>query len=267
MAPYCYFGQQCGHFGLLRLEFLLLKNLLVFALGVFLMRSAGCVINDYADRKLDGKVKRTKNRPLVTGEISTQEALILFSVLITCAFILVLMTNLLTIALSVGGLLLASAYPFMKRYTYLPQVVLGAAFAWAIPMAYASETGSLPTQVWLIYTATLVWTVAYDTLYAMVDRNDDLAAGIKSTAILFGEMDKAIIAILQTLTVVILFLVGMQNKLGYFYHLSLLVAALLFIYQQHLIRYREREACFKAFLNNQWVGLAIFIGIGLDLLA
>lgn len=237
------------------------KNLIIFVLGVFLMRSAGCVINDLADRHVDGRVTRTKLRPLATGEISVKGATILFLTLITIAFILVLQTNSLTIALSCGAFLLACTYPFMKRHTYLPQVVLGAAFAWSIPMAYAAETASLSKDIWLLYFATLVWTVAYDTIYAMADREDDINVGIKSTAILFGESDKLMIAALQALTIIILILAGKQHQLNYIYHLSLVVASILFIYQQHLIRERQPEQCIKAFLNNQWVGLAVFLGI------
>lgn len=242
-----------------------LKNLLIFTLGVFLMRSAGCVINDFADRKIDGKVKRTQDRPLATGAVSSAEAIILFLVLCLLAFGLVLQTNMLTIQLSVGGLLLAFCYPFMKRYTHLPQVVLGAAFAWGIPMAYAAETGTIPHNIWLVYLAVVLWTLVYDTFYAMVDRDDDLKIGVKSTAILFGEQDRFITGILQLLTLYTLYLVGSRFELGTYYQVSLGVAALFFAYQQWLIRYRAREACFKAFLNNNWVGMTIFIGIAADL--
>lgn len=174
------------------------------------------------------------------------------------------MTNAFTVILSFAGLLLASTYPFMKRYTYLPQVVLGAAFAWSVPMAYAAESVALSSEVWLLYLATLIWTIAYDTIYAMVDRDDDLKIGVKSTAILFGSSDKTIIALLQALTLLLLFLAGIQNQLGYGYKTGLVIAALLFIYQQHLLRYRDKDQCFKAFLNNHWVGMAVFLGIALD---
>ncbi|OZG75057.1 4-hydroxybenzoate polyprenyltransferase [Hahella sp. CCB-MM4] len=243
-----------------------IKNLVIFTVGTFLMRSAGCVINDFADRRLDGYVERTKNRPLATGKVSSKEALILFVALLGMAFILVLFTNIFTILLAFGGAALASVYPFMKRHTHLPQVVLGAAFAWAIPMAFAAEINTLPEEVWLLYTATVVWTVAYDTMYAMVDRNDDIKIGIKSTAILFGDADKIIVAILQVMTLAILAIVGQRLELGVFYTLGLIVAAVLFVYQQHLIRYRDRDQCFKAFLNNNWVGMAIFIGLVVDYL-
>lgn len=241
-----------------------ISNLIIFVLGVVLMRSAGCVINDFADRKIDGHVKRTEDRPVASGKVSTKEALILFSVLIIAAFLLVLMTNLLTIQLSIGGVLLAASYPFMKRYTYLPQVVLGAAFAWSIPMAFAAESGTIKIEAWLIYLAVVLWTVVYDTFYAMVDRDDDLKIGVKSTAILFGEQDKIITGFLQLLTLYTLFMVGQRFDLSTPYYISLAAAAGLFIYQQWLIRFRDREACFKAFLNNHWVGLVVFAGIALD---
>ncbi len=241
-----------------------LNILLVFVLGVVLMRSAGCVINDFADRKIDGDVQRTKDRPLVTGLISPKQALVLFTILCVIAFLLVLTMNTLTIYLSFGGVALAAIYPFMKRYTYLPQVFLGAAFAWSVPMAYAAETNSLPSIIWLIYMVTLIWTVAYDTMYAMVDRDDDLKIGVKSTAILFGNSDRAIIAFLQVLVVLTLCIIGQQAKLGQYFFLGVVVSSVLFVYQQHLIRHRDREACFKAFLNNNWVGLVLFCALFLD---
>lgn len=240
--------------------------LIIFVLGVFLMRSAGCVINDYADRNFDGHVKRTRERPLATGEASPKEALILFGGLCTLAFLLVLLTDSFTVKLSFGGVALAFCYPFMKRYTHLPQVVLGAAFAWAIPMAFSAQRGSLGTDVWLLYTAALLWTVVYDTLYAMVDRDDDVRIGIKSTAVLFGDADRAIIGVLQGLVLLVLLLVGSQAELGLFYYLGLLAMAALFVYQQHLARYRAREGCFKAFLNNNWAGFAVFAGLFVDTL-
>ncbi len=241
-----------------------LKILFIFIAGVILMRSAGCVINDFADRKIDGHIKRTKDRPLPAGKVSSKEALILFGLICLSAFILVLFTNTLTIYLAFGGLALAATYPFMKRHTYLPQVVLGAAFAWSVPMAYTAETGELHKQVWLLYLITVLWTVAYDTMYAMVDRDDDIKIGVKSTAILFGKADRLVIAGLQLLVIVALCMVGVQADLGSFFFLSVVVAATLFVYQQHLIRNRERDACFKAFLNNHWVGLAIFVGVFLE---
>ena len=241
-----------------------IKNLVIFVLGVIVMRAAGCVINDFADRKIDGKVERTKGRPLATGAVSSREAIGLFIALCLLAFALVLLTDPLTIKLSVGGLILAFCYPFMKRHTHLPQVVLGAAFAWGIPMAYAAEAGELPQGVWLIYMATVLWTVAYDTFYAMVDRDDDLKIGVKSTAILFGELDRLMTGVLQGMTIYALILVGNRFDLGTFYYLGLAAAAGLFVYQQWLIRFRARAACFKAFLNNNWVGVVVFAGIVAD---
>jgi 4-hydroxybenzoate polyprenyltransferase len=237
--------------------------LLIFVLGTFLMRSAGCIINDLADRHVDGAVERTQSRPLVTGAVTEAEARKLFALLLLSAFALVLLTNRLTISLSFAAVLLASTYPFMKRYTHFPQVVLGAAFSWGIPMAFAAQLGELPPALWLLYLGNLLWTVAYDTKYAMVDRDDDLEIGVKSTAILFGDHDRLWIACLQGLSLLALYLAGEQFGLGTSYHLALLVAGGLFIYHQYLIRERQREACFKAFIHNNWVGVAIFIGIAL----
>jgi len=240
-------------------------NLLVFTLGVFLMRAAGCAINDFADRKVDRHVKRTKDRPLTSGRIHPAEAVALFLVLALIAFLMVVFfTNELTLWLSFGGLVLAFVYPFMKRFTNLPQVFLGAAFSWAIPMAWAAETGELTKITWLLFTANLIWTVAYDTLYAMVDRDDDLRIGVKSTAILFGEADRAIIATLQVMVILVMAMIGEQAKLGAFYFLGLVAMSCLFVIQQHMIRFRERDECFAAFKNNQWAGLAVFVGLFLD---
>ncbi len=236
-------------------------NLVVFVSGVILMRSAGCVINDYADRHVDGFVKRTANRPLATGRISEKQALTCFAVLLLPAFLLVLTTNALTIGLSLIGLLLATVYPFVKRYTHLPQVVLGAAFGWSIPMAYAAESGTLLMETWLLFTANLLWTVAYDTQYAMVDRDDDMNIGIKSTAILLGTWDTRVIALLQVLFLLVLIVLGVKLTLGAFYYLALVAVSVLFFYQQRIITQRKREACFKAFLNNHWVGAILFLGI------
>lgn len=235
--------------------------LLIFIAGTFLMRAAGCVINDFADRDLDGHVERTKNRPLATKQISTTGAVILFVVLCLAAFSLVLQTNELTIKLSFGGVVLAFCYPFMKRFTHLPQLVLGMAFSWGILMAFTAQAGELPQAVWLIYIANLLWTVAYDTFYAMVDRNDDLKVGIKSTAILFGQQDRLITAFLQILVLVALVMVGQQFELQWPFYAGLAAGSLLFIYQQILIRHRQRAQCFKAFLNNNWFGLVVFIGV------
>ena len=239
------------------------KILVIFCLGTFLMRSAGCVINDFADRHIDGHVKRTAQRPMVTGRISNRQAISFFAILCLLAFILVLFTNSLTVLLSIAAVALATCYPFMKRYTHMPQLVLGLAFSMAIPMAFAAQTGELPRHLWLLYIGTVLWTLVYDTFYAMVDRDDDLKIGVKSTAILFGEDDKAITGLLQLCVIFIFILVGQQFKLGVFYYISLALAAVFFVYQQRLIKHRDRDNCFKAFLNNNWVGMIIFIGIAL----
>lgn len=240
--------------------------LLIFTLGTFLMRSAGCVINDLADRDFDGDVERTCNRPLVTGAVSPATAWIFALVLALISFGLVLMTNKLTVLLSVGGVILAACYPFMKRYTHLPQVVLGAAFSWGIPMAFAAQSQSLPAALWLLYFANLLWTVAYDTEYAMVDRNDDLRIGIKSTAILFGRYDRLIIALLQCLALCCLGLTGIAFELGLIYWLALFGVATSFGWQHYLMRDRDRSACFNAFLNNNYTGMLFFGGVVLDFL-
>lgn len=241
-----------------------LDLLLIFTLGTFLMRSAGCVINDLADRHWDGAVNRTANRPLVTGTVTANEARLVFGALLGASFILVLFTNTLTIKLSFAAVALASTYPFMKRHTHLPQIVLGAAFSWGIPMAFAAQTDSLPPALWLIYFGNLLWTIAYDTKYAMVDRDDDLVVGIKSTAILFGEHDRLIIGIVQLAFLALMIAVGLQFELGTPYYLGLFGAALLCVYHQYLIRERDPAACFKAFLHNNWIGGVIFAGIALD---
>ena len=240
--------------------------LFVFVAGVILMRSAGCVINDYADRKIDPHVERTRERPIAAGLVSPQEALKLFAVLVLLAFLMVLLMNAMTIYLSFGALVLAAIYPFMKRHTYLPQVVLGAAFAWAIPMAYAAQTGSVPKEAWLLYVLTVLWTTAYDTMYGMVDREDDLKIGVKSTAILFGDADRMIIAVMQVAFIAGLFLLGNQLAMGAFYYMGVTVALGLSVYQQYLIRQRSPRGCFEAFLNNHWLGMAIFLGIAADYL-
>ncbi|MCH9297168.1 4-hydroxybenzoate octaprenyltransferase [Pantoea allii] len=238
-----------------------LPTLAVFVAGVFVMRAAGCVINDYADRKVDGHVERTRHRPLASGAVTAKEAKMLFVVLGLIAFALVLSMNLMTIMLSVVGLALAWVYPFMKRYTHLPQVVLGAAFGWAIPMAWAAVSESLPLVCWLVFLANICWTVAYDTQYAMVDREDDLKIGVKSTAILFGRYDKLIIGLLQLSTLVLMALVGTMLDLNGAFYWTLLLAGGLFVYQQKLIAQRDRQACFRAFLNNNYVGLVLFLGV------
>lgn len=239
--------------------------LLIFVAGVYVMRAAGCVINDYADRHLDGHVKRTRHRPLANGRISERDAKALFLILVAIAFALVLATNLVTLLLSLGGVGLASLYPFMKRYTHLPQLFLGAAFSWAIPMAYAAVTGQVPLEAWLLFAANLSWTVAYDTQYAMVDRDDDLRVGIKSTAILFGRLDRLLIGLLQASTLGLLGLVGHALSLNVFFWAGLLGMAATFIHQQRLIRQRDRDPCFQAFLNNHWSGLLVMAGIALSL--
>lgn len=238
-----------------------LLNFVVFSFGVFVMRSAGCVINDYADRKIDGAVKRTAQRPLASGLVSSGEALSLFLLLIIIAFILVLLLSWQTILLSVGALLLAFSYPFMKRYTNLPQIVLGAAFGWAIPMAFMAATGTIPVLGWLLFIANIAWTTAYDTMYAMVDRDDDLKIGVKSTAILFGSADRIIIFALNGVFIGLLALIGYTSQLAMPYWLGLCVACGFLVYQQFLIHSRNREHCFKAFLNNHYVGMVVFIGL------
>ncbi|WP_455234704.1 4-hydroxybenzoate octaprenyltransferase [Thiogranum longum] len=238
----------------------------VFVTGVALMRSAGCVINDFADRKFDPDVLRTRNRPLAAGRVKPKEALLLFVVLCVMAFGLVLLMNRLTILLSLVGVVLAATYPFMKRYTHLPQVYLGAAFGWAVPMAFAAQTGEVPRVAWLLFVATVLWATAYDTMYGMVDREDDLKIGVKSTAILFGEADRSIIAVIQLMVFVALVLVGQSAGLGGYYYFGLLLAVGLALYQQYLIREREPGNCLRAFLNNNWFGASIFAGIVLDFL-
>ena len=238
-----------------------IDNLIIFLLGSVFMRSAGCVINDYADRHLDGHVERTKLRPLARGVISEKEALGLFAALCLLSFALVLLTNAMTIYLSFAAAALAAIYPFMKRITHLPQVVLGAAFSWSVPMAFSAETETVPQAAWLIFIAAVVWIIVYDTFYAMVDRNDDLKIGIKSTAILFGDTDRLITAIMQLVFLTAMAIVGPQFNMGWPYAIGLLVAAGLCVYQQYLIKDRQRDKCFQAFLHNNWVGMAIFIGI------
>ena len=239
---------------------------MIFIGGVILMRSAGCVINDFADRQIDRYVARTRNRPLTSGRIRPWEAKLLFTLLSLAAFALVLLLNPLTIVLSFVGALLALTYPFMKRVTHLPQVFLGVAFGWSVPMAFAAVTDTIPPLAWLLFTATVLWATVYDTMYAMVDRDDDIVLGVKSTAILFGDADRQIIGVLQVLLLVCLVMIGHQVGLGWYYYGSLVIAALLALYQQGLIRYREREGCFRAFLNNNWFGAVIFVGLLLDYL-
>jgi 4-hydroxybenzoate polyprenyltransferase len=240
--------------------------LIVISLGVIVMRAAGCVINDYADRDFDPLVERTQHRPLATQKVSPKEALILFVVLCLIAFGLVLLLNSYTILLSFIAAFLAASYPFMKRYTHLPQAYLGIAFGFAVPMAFTAQTQQIPKVAWIIYLAVILWALVYDTMYAMVDKVDDLKIGVKSTAILFGNYDRQIIAILQITILILFIMVGKIQNLGIFYQSSLLIAAGLFIYQQILIVNRDKDACFKAFLNNNYFGLVIFIGLFLDYL-
>jgi 4-hydroxybenzoate polyprenyltransferase len=243
-----------------------LPVVLVFIIGVTLMRSAGCVINDYADRHIDRHVKRTSERPLTSGQVSEREALTLFGLLIASSFLLVLTLNTFTIKLAFAGAFLAASYPFMKRYTHLPQVYLGAAFGWAIPMAFAALTGELDPRLWWLFAATVVWALVYDTMYAMVDRDDDLRIGVKSSAILFGHHDRLIIGACQVLMIALLYITGRQFGLGNWYNLGLVAASLLAAYHQWLIRDRDRAACFRAFLHNHWLGMTVFVGIVLDYL-
>ncbi|CAN5668344.1 4-hydroxybenzoate octaprenyltransferase [soil metagenome] len=238
--------------------------LLVFSLGVWLTRSAGCVINDHADRWLDPQVERTRDRPLATGAVSGREALAVFAALMLAAFALVLTLNRLTVLLSVVGVLLAASYPYLKRHTYLPQVYLGLAFGWGIPMAFAAVQGTVPPLAWVLYVANIFWATGYDTWYAMVDRDDDLRAGAKSTAILFGELDLAAQGVLYALFLAALALVGRQAALGLPYWSALGIAALLVVYEFAIARHRDRDACFRAFRHNHWIGAVIFVGIALD---
>lgn len=238
--------------------------LLVFVSGVVLMRSAGCAINDYADRDIDPLVERTKGRPLAAGHITSIEALLIFFGLSATAFSLVLLMNQLTIYMSFVGILLAASYPFMKRFHYMPQVHLGAAFGWAAPMAFTAQANEITPVTWLIFMATVLWATAYDTMYAMADRKDDLKIGVKSTAILFGEADKLIIGLLQALLLLDLILIGSMAKLGLYYYMGLSVASIFTLYQQYLIKDRIPLKCFKAFLNNNWFGLCVFLGIFID---
>ena len=239
--------------------------LVIFLLGTTFMRAAGCCINDYADRHFDGKVKRTKDRPIVSGKVSPKEALLTCASLAVLSFILVLFTNSLTILMAFGGLAITVIYPFMKRHTHLAQLVLGAAFSWGGLMAFTAQTGELPIHAWLLYIATFLWTVVYDTQYAMVDRDDDLKLGLKSTAILFAEADRVVIGVLQALCLITLSLSAKHFNLGLWFQFGLLIAAGLFIYQQRLTWQQKRDDCFKAFLNNHYVGMVIFVFTAFDL--
>lgn len=235
--------------------------LFVFVAGVFLMRSAGCAINDYADRHIDLHIARTEERPLTSGKITPKEAFLIFALLSLVAFALVLTLNKFTILMSIVGVLLAASYPFMKRYHHLPQVHLGAAFGWAIPMAFAAQTDALPKQAWLLFVANIIWAVAYDTMYSMADREDDLRVGVKSSAILFGEYDRIVIGLLQLLFILTLVLTGRELGFSGFYYYTLFVASLFLVYEQVMINKREPAKCFEAFLHNHWVGAIVFAGI------
>ena len=237
---------------------------LIFIAGTTLMRSAGCAINDYADRDLDGHVQRTSARPIASGRVSPREALMVAATLALLAFMLVLLLNHKTILMSFVAVSLAAIYPFMKRYTHMPQLVLGMAFGWAIPMAFTALTNQVPAVAWVLFAATVIWALIYDTMYAMVDRIDDLKIGIKSTAILFGGYDRLIIGLLQLLMLGLLLWAGLLAGRGGWYWLGVGVAALLFLYQQWLIRERDPDACFKGFLNNNYVGMVLFAGLFLD---
>ncbi len=240
--------------------------LTVICLGVVLMRAAGCVINDYADRDFDPHVERTKQRPIAAGKVSPKEALWFFVILCLLAFGLVLWLNLFTIELSFVGAFLAASYPFMKRYTQLPQAYLGIAFGWAVPMSFSAQTDTIPPVAWIMYFAVLLWALVYDTMYAMVDKDDDLKIGVKSTAILFGAYDRHIMAVLQLIIISLLIIIGQMQGLGLPYYSGLFVATVLCVYQQKLIFHREKPLCFKAFLNSNWFGLVVFLGLFVDYL-
>ncbi|PKG56736.1 4-hydroxybenzoate octaprenyltransferase [Shewanella sp. Choline-02u-19] len=243
-----------------------IKVLVIFVIGVVVMRACGCVINDYADRNLDAHVERTQSRPLASGEISSKEALLLFLAMALFAFGLVLLLNPLVVKLSVVGIILTILYPFTKRYTNMPQMFLGTVWSWSIPMAYAAQTGTVPVEAWWLFAANWCWTVAYDTMYAMVDRDDDLKVGIKSTAILFGQYDRQIIAAFQVAALICFIIAGVIAARGEIFSLGILAFIGFGLYQQKLIYGRERAACFKAFLNNNWAGLTLFVALGLDYL-
>ncbi len=238
--------------------------LTVICLGVVLMRAAGCVINDYADRNFDPHVERTQQRPIAAGKVSPTEALIVFVVLCLCAFGLVLLLNFYTIMLSFIAAFLAASYPFMKRYTHLPQAYLGIAFGWAVPMSFSAQINSIPAVGWVMYLAVVLWALVYDTMYAMVDKEDDLKIGVKSTAILFGAYDRHIMAVLQIIILSLLIAVGQMKQLSWPYYSGVLAAAGLSVYQQKLIFHRQKALCFKAFLNNNWFGMAVFAGLVID---
>jgi 4-hydroxybenzoate polyprenyltransferase len=237
------------------------RILLVFVGGVIAMRSAGCIVNDFADRDLDPHVKRTRARPLAARRVTPTEAIVLFVLLAALSLWLVTRLDDYTVSLSVVGAVLAVSYPFVKRFFPLPQLYLGVAFGWAVPMAFAAQTGALPRVAWVLFFATVLWAGVYDTMYAMVDREDDLKVGVRSSAILFADMDRFIIAAMQVMMLLALALAGRGMQFGPWYYAGLGIAALFFLWQQWLIRTRDPAACFRAFLNNHYVGLAIFIGV------
>ena len=242
------------------------KILVVFLFGVFLIRSAGCILNDIIDKDFDKFVARTQNRPLASDKLSSIEAFIVAISLIFIAFLLVLTTNTLTVQLSFVAIILAGTYPFLKRYTYLPQFFLGLTFGWSIPMAFAATTNSIPKIAWLLLIANILWAVVYDTIYAMIDREDDLKIGIKSTAILFDDADIFIIGLIQSLVLIALIVIGQQASLNTIYYFSLIIGGCLFLYQLYLIRNRDQKKCMQAFLNNNWFGLVVFIGLFINYL-
>ena len=242
------------------------KILVVFLFGVFLMRSAGCILNDIIDKDFDKFVARTQNRPLASDKLSSIEAFIVAISLIFIAFLLVLTTNTLTVQLSFVAIILAGTYPFLKRHTYLPQFFLGLTFGWSILMAFAATTNSIPKIAWLLLIANILWAVVYDTIYAMIDREDDLKIGIKSTAILFDDAGRFIIGLIQSLVLIALIVIGQQASLNTIYYFSLIIGGCLFLYQLHLIRNRDPKKCMQAFLNNNWFGLVVFIGLFINYL-
>ena len=242
------------------------KILVVFLFGVFLIRSAGCILNDIIDKDFDKFVARTQNRPLASDKLSSIEAFIVAISLIFIAFLLVLTTNTLTVQLSFVAIILAGTYPFLKRHTYLPQFFLGLTFGWSIPMAFAATTNSVPKIAWLLLIANILWAVVYDTIYAMIDREDDLKIGIKSTAILFDDADRFIIGLIQSLVLIALIVIGQQASLNTIYYFSLIIGGCLFLYQLYLIRNRDPKKCMQAFLNNNLFGLVVFIGLFINYL-
>ena len=239
--------------------------LIIFTFGVIITRSAGCVINDYADREIDKHITRTRDRPITTGEISPKAALLLFIALGLMAFALVLLTNTLTIKISFIAIALAVLYPFTKRWTNLPQLILGLAFAMSVPMAFSAQTGTVPASAGWIFLATVLWTLIYDTLYAMADRDEDLKIGVKSTAILFAKYDQIFITLLQILLMIVFIKIGNLFDLGAFYDISLIIILLFMIYHQFLIKKRQKMDYFKAFINNHFIGMTVFFGIFLSI--